>query len=172
MRNRVKAVPRNVVAFLLGPRAMVRLASSITSPYKKDVKYSTLNQLQLDLQKAIGRCGEGGLSASPVVNTHIDIKDSQGTVVDTLTINLSASQRALGGAMLVTLDSTGLLKINLTPQCRWTYDANREMNQGMANARRTFVQKTAICGGINIAFACRSSNHRKIKTVVPDCTKR
>jgi hypothetical protein len=90
---------------------------------KKDLKYSTSNQIQLDPQKAIGRCGEAGLSASPNLTTHLDIRDSQGNIVDSLTVNSNSSQHALNGAVSVNMDSTGLMKITIKPACRWTYDA-------------------------------------------------
>jgi hypothetical protein len=96
-----------------------------TAPITSDLslKYSTVNQIQLNPSAAIGRCGEGGISTSPTLTTHLDVKDSQGNVADSLTVNSNSIQHALNGALSVSMDSTGLMKITLSPACRWSYDA-------------------------------------------------
>jgi hypothetical protein len=86
------------------------------------LKYGVPNQIILASANAIGPCGEAGVNVTPTVTTRVFVKDSTGTVVETLDLTPNVPQTALDGAIHMTLGATGLLNLTLDSVCRWKFD--------------------------------------------------
>jgi hypothetical protein len=76
-----------------------------------------LTQVQLDVQASLGAC-VAGLSMDPSYNTHVEVRDPNGIVLERRDVRLGQSDRALGGALQIRVNAQGLVDIDLTPLCR------------------------------------------------------